>query len=92
LAWSTQPGAEAGAGSGYLVTESVFTAGAAPTKVDPNGDFEVDQRYVQYLIPAPRQSKYLLLMWHGGGLTGVAWETKPDLRGEAGWQVCVTGR
>jgi pimeloyl-ACP methyl ester carboxylesterase len=69
--------------SGYPVTESVFTAGAAPTKVDPNGDFEVDQMYVQYLIPAPRQSKYPLLMWHGGGLTGVTWETKPD--GQPGW-------
>jgi hypothetical protein len=64
--------------SGYPVTEAVFTKGAAPTKVDPNGDFEVEQMYVQYLIPEPQQSKYPLLMWHGGGLTGVTWDTKPD--------------
>src|SRR3954451_6570881 len=64
--------------SGYPVTESVFTAGAAPTRVDPNGDFEVEQMYVQYLIPANQAAKYPLLMWHGGGLTGVTWETKPD--------------
>lgn len=65
------------------VTESVFTAGAAPTKVDPNGDYEVEQMYVQYLIPEPQKSKYPLLMWHGGGLTGTTWETKPD--GKPGW-------
>ena len=69
--------------TGYPVTESVFTAGAAPTRVDPNGDFEVEQMYVQYLVPSPRQAKYPLLMWHGGGLTGVTWETKPD--GKPGW-------
>jgi pimeloyl-ACP methyl ester carboxylesterase len=69
--------------SGHPVTESVFTAGAAPTRVDPNGDFEVEQMYVQYLIPTNRTAKYPLLMWHGGGLTGVTWETKPD--GKPGW-------
>ena len=69
--------------TGYPVTESVFTAGAAPTRVDPNGDFEVEQMYVQYLIPANQAAKYPLLMWHGGGLTGVTWETKPD--GKPGW-------
>ncbi|ACL57242.1 conserved hypothetical protein [Methylobacterium nodulans ORS 2060] len=64
--------------SGYPVTESVFTQGAAPTRVDPNGDFEVEQMYVQYLIPEPQRAMYPLLMWHGGGLTGVTWDTKPD--------------
>jgi len=52
-------------------------------KVDPNGDFEVEQMYVQYIIPADQKSRYPLLMWHGGGLTGVTWETKPD--GNPGW-------
>jgi hypothetical protein len=69
---------------GYPVTESVFTQGAAPTRIDPNGDFEVEQMYVQYLIPSDQKSKYPLLMWHGGGLTGVTWETKPD--GQPGWK------
>ena len=64
--------------SGYPITESVFTQGAKPTRVDPNGDFEVEQMYVQYLIPEPQLSKYPLMMWHGGGLTGVTWDTKPD--------------
>jgi pimeloyl-ACP methyl ester carboxylesterase len=64
--------------SGYPITESVFTQEAKPTRVDPNGDFEVEQMYVQYFIPEPQASKYPLLMWHGGGLTGVTWDTKPD--------------
>ena len=25
------------------------------------------------------------MLWHGGGLTGVTWETKPD--GKPGWQM-----
>ncbi|HMN82854.1 MAG TPA: esterase [Burkholderiaceae bacterium] len=69
--------------SGYPVIESVFTRGAAPTRVDPNGDFEVEQMYVQYMIPGEQKGRYPLLMWHGGGLTGVTWETKPD--GRPGW-------
>ncbi|MES3000697.1 MAG: alpha/beta fold hydrolase [Pseudomonadota bacterium] len=69
--------------SGLPVTESVFTQGAAPSKVDPNGDFEVEQMYVQYMIPEGAKSKYPLLLWHGGGLTGTTWETKPD--GQPGW-------
>jgi hypothetical protein len=32
----------------------VFTAGSAPIKVDPNGDFEVEQVYVQRVSPATR--------------------------------------
>jgi len=72
--------------SGLPTKEIVFTAGAAPFKVDPNGDFEVEQMYVQYVkLYGPYvRAKYPLLLWHGGGLTGVTWETKPD--GRAGWQ------
>lgn len=69
--------------AGYPVTESVFTQGAAPTRVDPNGDFEVEQMYVQYFVPEGQKGKYPLLMWHGGGLTGACWDTKPD--GKPGW-------
>ena len=69
--------------SGLPVREIVFTKGAPAMKVDPNGDFEVDQMYVQYMLPADQKSKYPLLMWHGGGLTGVTWESKPD--GNPGW-------
>ena len=63
--------------SGLPVREIVFTKGAPAMRVDPNGDFEVEQMYVQYVLPADQKSKYPLLMWHGGGLTGVTWETKP---------------
>jgi len=69
--------------NGYPITESVFTKGAAPTRVDPNGDFEVEQMYVQYFLPSNQKGKFPLLMWHGGGLTGVCWDTKPD--GNPGW-------
>jgi hypothetical protein len=69
--------------NGYPITESVFTKGAAPTRVDPNGDFEVEQMYVQYFLPSYQKGKFPLLMWHGGGLTGVCWDTKPD--GNPGW-------
>jgi pimeloyl-ACP methyl ester carboxylesterase len=69
--------------SGLPVREVVYTRGGAPMKLDPNSDFEVEQMYIQYLIPADQKSKYPLLMWHGGGFTGVTWETKPD--GKPGW-------
>jgi pimeloyl-ACP methyl ester carboxylesterase len=71
--------------SGLPTKDVVFTAGSAPIKVDPNGDFEVEQMYVQYVKLAQPKAKYPLLLWHGGGLTGVTWETKPD--GKPGWQM-----
>lgn len=71
--------------SGLPKREIVYTAGAQPTAVDPNGDFEVEQMYVQYVRLASPRAKYPLLMWHGGGLTGVPWETTPD--GRPGWQM-----
>ncbi len=52
---------------------------------DPNGDFEAGQMYVQYTKLAAPRAKYPLLLVHGGGLTGVTWETKPD--GQPGWQM-----
>src|SRR5262245_23916614 len=69
--------------SGKPVKEVVFTPGGVPAKVDPNGTYQVEQMYVQYFLPAKEKGAYPLLMWHGGGLTGVTWETKPD--GGAGW-------
>ena len=70
--------------SGLPQQEVSFTAGMAPLKVDPNGQFEAFQMYVQYVRLAEPRARYPLLMWHGGGLTGVTWETKPD--GQPGWQ------
>ncbi|HZH08175.1 MAG TPA: alpha/beta fold hydrolase [Lautropia sp.] len=70
--------------AGLPEREIVFSAGAPPIKVNPNGDFEAGQMYVQYVKLGAPTAKYPLLLWHGGGLTGVTWETKPD--GGAGWQ------
>lgn len=52
-------------------------------KSDPNGDHQVGQLYVQHFALASPRAKYPLLLWHGGGLTGVTWETTPD--GRSGW-------
>jgi pimeloyl-ACP methyl ester carboxylesterase len=71
--------------TGLPTRDVVFTAGSAPIKVDPNGDFEVEQMYVGYTKLAQPKARYPLLLWHGGGLTGVTWETKPD--GKLGWQL-----
>jgi pimeloyl-ACP methyl ester carboxylesterase len=70
--------------SGLPSKEIVFSPGAPPIKVDPNGEFEVGQMYVQFVKLANPRSKLPLLLWHGGGLSGVTWETKPD--GRPGWQ------
>ena len=70
--------------SGQEVGEISTSPGMKPFKYDPNGQFEMGQVYVQYVKLAAAKSKYPVLMWHGGGLTGVTWETKPD--GKPGWQ------
>ncbi len=69
--------------TGLPIKEVVFAAGGVPAKVDPNGVYQVEQMYVQYFVPAVEKGKLPLLMWHGGGLTGVTYETKPD--GGEGW-------
>jgi pimeloyl-ACP methyl ester carboxylesterase len=69
--------------SGKPVKEVTFTAGGVPAKVDPNGTYQVEQMYVQYFLPASERGAYPLLLWHGGGLTGVTYETTPD--GREGW-------
>src|SRR5436853_6622192 len=57
--------------------------GGPMTKLDPNGQYMVEQMYVQYFLPKVRKGKLPLLMWHGGGLTGVTYESTPD--GRDGW-------
>jgi pimeloyl-ACP methyl ester carboxylesterase len=69
--------------SGKPVRTVMFTPGGAPAKVDPNGVYQVEQMYVQYFVPANGRGTLPLLMWHGGGLTGVTYETTPD--GRPGW-------
>jgi pimeloyl-ACP methyl ester carboxylesterase len=69
--------------TGQPIKEIVFTPGGVPAKMDPNGKYQVEQMYVQYFLPQNRKGKLPLLLWHGGGLTGVTYETKPD--GSEGW-------
>jgi pimeloyl-ACP methyl ester carboxylesterase len=57
--------------------------GGPMTKLDPNGQFMVEQMYVEYFLPKNKIGKLPLLMWHGGGLTGVTYESTPD--GREGW-------
>jgi pimeloyl-ACP methyl ester carboxylesterase len=69
--------------TGQPIREVVFTPGGVPAKVDPNGKYQVEQMYVAYFLPQSRRGKLPLLLWHGGGLSGVTYETKPD--GGEGW-------
>jgi pimeloyl-ACP methyl ester carboxylesterase len=68
---------------GKPVRDIVRVPGGPSSKLDPNGDYQVEQMYVQYFLPKDRKGRLPLLMWHGGGLTGVTWETTPD--GREGW-------
>jgi pimeloyl-ACP methyl ester carboxylesterase len=69
--------------SGKPVREIVRVPGGPSSKLDPNGQYQVEQMYAQYFLPRDRKGKVPLLMWHGGGLTGVTYETTPD--GREGW-------
>ena len=69
--------------SGKPVRMIVRQPGGPLTKLDPNGQYMVEQMYVQHFLPRSRKGKLPLLMWHGGGLTGVTYESTPD--GREGW-------
>lgn len=57
---------------------------APAEKVDPNGDFETGQIYVQF-VKLAKPYRLPLLLLPGGSVTGVTYETTPD--GRAGWQL-----
>ena len=63
----------------------VSTVGGPVHPVDPNGEIMTGQMYVQYVKLDRPRTPAPLLMWHGGGMTGVNWETTPD--GRPGWQM-----
>src|SRR6266850_1647831 len=69
--------------SGKEVRQIQRQPGGPMTKLDPNGQYMVEAMYVQYFLPKNRKGKLPLLMWHGGGLTGVSYESTPD--GREGW-------
>lgn len=70
---------------GLPLRERISTPGGPVHHVNPNGELVAGQMYVQYVRLAEPQSSVPLLMWHGGGMTGVNWETTPD--GRPGWQM-----
>jgi pimeloyl-ACP methyl ester carboxylesterase len=71
--------------SGLPEQEIVFSPGAPPLRVNPNGRFQVEQMYAQYVRLQDPRARFPLILAHGGGLTGVTYETTPD--GRPGWQM-----
>ena len=61
-----------------------YSPGGPAVSIDPNGDFEIEQMYVQFVQVHQPLARYPLLLMHGGGMSGVCYETKPD--GQPGWQ------
>jgi pimeloyl-ACP methyl ester carboxylesterase len=57
--------------------------GASPAGPSLPGTVTVNQMYVHYRIPAQRSSSTPIVLVHGGGLTGMSYETTPD--GREGW-------
>ncbi len=70
--------------SGLPPRRLVLTQGMGVREFPADGDFETGQMYVQYTHLDAPAARFPLLLWHGGGMTGVTWETKPD--GAPGWQ------
>jgi hypothetical protein len=70
---------------GLARQERISTPGGPVHFIDPNGELMAGQMYVHYVRLANPAAAAPLLMWHGGGMTGVNWETTPD--GRPGWQM-----
>ena len=71
--------------SGLPEQEITFSPGAPPLRVNPNGAFQVEQMYAQFVRLENPRARYPIILAHGGGLTGVTYETTPD--GRPGWQM-----
>jgi pimeloyl-ACP methyl ester carboxylesterase len=70
---------------GLPLRDLVGTPGGPTYRIDPNGEIMLGQMYVQYVHLLRPSAPWPLLMWHGGGMTGAAWESTPD--GRPGWQM-----
>ena len=74
---------------GAAVASALTLSGCAGDSVVSDvGSYHVGGRqvtYVHYTKLAQPKGKVPLLLWHGGGLAGVTWETKPD--GKPGWEM-----
>jgi pimeloyl-ACP methyl ester carboxylesterase len=71
--------------AGLPEQEIVFSPGAPPLRINPNGNFHVEQMYAQVIRLENPRARYPIILAHGGGLTGVTYETTPD--GRPGWQM-----
>ncbi len=71
--------------TGLPKRQRVSTPGGPIHDIDPNGEIMVGQMYVQYIRLTNPERRTPLLLWHGGGMTGVNWETTAD--GRPGWQM-----
>jgi pimeloyl-ACP methyl ester carboxylesterase len=60
-----------------------FTPGGPIARIDPNGTFLVEHMYAQWFEPRWKRGAAPLVLMHGGGMTGVSFETTPD--GRDGW-------
>jgi pimeloyl-ACP methyl ester carboxylesterase len=69
--------------AGQPVREAPIAPGGPLARIDPNGVFAAEHAYVQYFVPATMHGDVPLLLMHGGGMTGAAFETTPD--GREGW-------
>jgi hypothetical protein len=63
--------------SGLPARDITYSPGGPAVSLDPNGDFEIEQMYVQFAQLLKPRAHHPLLMMHGGGMSGVTYETKP---------------
>jgi pimeloyl-ACP methyl ester carboxylesterase len=63
----------------------VHDVGLPESNVDPNGDYVYGPVYVQFVKLSKPSVPYPLMLWHGGSLSGVSFESTPD--GREGWQM-----
>jgi len=59
-----------------------FTKSTPVFQVDPNGTQVINQAYVQSFV-SDSFERLPVILQHGGGMTGVMWESTPD--GRSGW-------
>ncbi len=71
--------------AGLPMRARVSSTGGPLEPIDPNGEIVAGQLYCQFVRLAEPRGAWPLLFWHGGGMTGVTWETTPD--GRPGWQM-----
>src|SRR5262249_1332050 len=65
--------------SGKPVREIVRQPGGPPTKLDPNGQYMVEQMYVQYFLPKERKGKLPLLLAHAARPPALTHESPPTV-------------